>query len=108
MAHSVRGLFVLIALISLPALAGDNRWTINGPGGGNVARFAFDPVSSSIVYAATDNGIFRSTDGGQHWAAAMSTLGTSIFDIAVASGSGQVFASSVYGLYKSSDRGVTS
>src|SRR5260370_1335812 len=73
MTHSVRGLFVLIALFALPLFGGDNRWTINGPNGGN-ARFAFDPVSASIVFAATDNGILRSTDGGVRFGSAGSGI----------------------------------
>jgi photosystem II stability/assembly factor-like uncharacterized protein len=108
MPQSLRYLLILIALVSLPAFAGENRWTLNGPSGGNVSKFAFDPSNASIVYAASDNGVFRSTDGGQHWTGAAVTLGTSMFDIAVASADRQkVFASSVFGLYKSSDGGGT-
>lgn len=108
MSQPLRYLLVLIALVTLPAVAGENRWTLSGPSGGNVSKFAFDPVNASIVYAASDNGVFRSTDGGQHWTGAATTLGTSMFDIAVASADSQnVFASSVFGLYKSSDGGGT-
>jgi len=108
MPQHLRYLLVLVALVALPSVAGENRWTLNGPGGGNVSKFAFDPVNASIVYAASDNGVFRSTDGGQHWTGAAATLGTSMFDIAVASADRQkVFASSVFGLYKSSDGGAT-
>src|SRR3954463_13928352 len=102
MPQPFRHLLILIALVGLSAVAGENRWTLNGPGGGSVSKFAFDPVNASIVYAASDNGVFRSTDGGQHWTGATATLGTSMFDIAVASADRQkVFASSVFGLYKS-------
>jgi len=99
---------LLIAIFTLPLVAGENRWSIRGPEAGPVNKFAFDPIDSSIVYAATDNGVFRSGDGGQHWIAAAGLLGTAFADVAVASGDPQkVFASSVYGLYKSSDRGAT-
>ena len=99
---------VLFALFALPAVAGTNRWTIKGPDGGIVIRLAFDPTDPTIAYAASDNGIFRSVDAGQHWVAAAELLGTSVFDVAVANNDSQkVFASTVYGLYKSSDRGVT-
>lgn len=99
---------VLLALFALPALAGDNHWTIKGPDGGSVNKLVFDSQNPSIVYATSDNGIFRSVDGGQHWVAAAAVLGTPFTDIAVAiSDPGKVFASSVYGLYKSTDRGVT-
>ena len=100
--------FVLLSLFALPVIAGDNRWTVKGPDGGTVNKFAFDPVNTSIVYAASSLGIFRSADGGQHWAAAAGVLGTSFTDVAVANSDPRnVFASSVYGLFKSTDRGVT-
>jgi hypothetical protein len=94
--------------MSLSLFAGENRWTIKGPDAGSPATIVFDPVDSSIAYAATSNGVFRSSDGGQHWTVGAGTLGTPFGDVAVASGAPQnVFASSVYGLYKSSNRGVT-
>jgi photosystem II stability/assembly factor-like uncharacterized protein len=99
---------VLIAFITLSLFAGENRWTIKGPDAGSPSKIVFDPADASIVYAATSNGVFRSSDGGQQWAAAAGLLGTSFSDVAVASGDPQkVFASSVYGLYKSGNRGVT-
>jgi hypothetical protein len=94
--------------VTLSLFAGENRWTIKGPDAGSPPKIVFDPADSSIVYAATSNGVFRSSDGGQHWTVGAGTLGTSFGDVAVASGDPQkVFASSVYGLYKSSNRGVT-
>jgi hypothetical protein len=99
---------VLIAFAFLSLFAGENRWTIKGPEAGGPNKIVYDPADSSIVYAATTNGVFRSSDGGQHWAVGAGTLGTPFGDVAVASGDPQkVFASSVYGLYKSSNRGVT-
>lgn len=105
-ARSLRAVLFL-ALFALPIFAGDNRWTIKGPDGGNIHKFAFDPANTTIVFAATDNGIFRSVDGGQHWTLG-GALGTSIMDVAVApSDTRVVYAGSVYGLYKSTTRGVT-
>jgi photosystem II stability/assembly factor-like uncharacterized protein len=99
---------LLVAAFAVSLFAGENRWTIKGPDAGSPPKIVFDPVNSSIVYAATSNGVFRSGDGGQHWTVGAGTLGTPFGDVAVASGDPQkVFASSVYGLYKSSDRGVT-
>src|SRR5664279_180702 len=98
----------LFVLFALPTFAADNRWSIQGPDGGPVTRLAFDPGSSSIAYAGTPNGIFRSADGGQHWTAASELLGTQIGDVAVAASDPQkVFAATTSGLYKSSDRGLT-
>jgi photosystem II stability/assembly factor-like uncharacterized protein len=99
---------VLIAFVSLSLVAGENRWTIKGPDAGSPNKIVFDPADSSIVYAATSNGVFRSGDGGQHWTVGAGLLGTSFGDVVVAGGDPQkVFASSVYGLYKSSNRGAT-
>jgi photosystem II stability/assembly factor-like uncharacterized protein len=71
-------------------------------------KIVFDPADSSIVYAATTNGVFRSSDGGQHWTVGAGTLGIWFNDVAVPSGDPQkVFAASIDGLYKSSDRGAT-
>jgi hypothetical protein len=97
-----------IALFSLSLYAGENRWTIRGPQAARPLSIAFDPADSSIVYAATTNGVFRSSDGGQHWTVGAGLLGTWFSDVAVASGDPQkVFAGSVFGLYTSSDRGAT-
>ncbi|HEV7764955.1 MAG TPA: hypothetical protein VGQ76_08145 [Thermoanaerobaculia bacterium] len=102
------GQFLLLALLALPALAGNARWTIQGPHGGGVARLEFDPADPSIAYTATPNGLFRSTDGGVHWLAVAPFLGLNILDVAVAEGDPQkVFASTTSGIYGSVDRGVT-
>jgi hypothetical protein len=61
------GQIVVIALFSFSLFGGENAWTIKGPQAGAPLRIVFDPADSSIVYAATTNGLFRSSDGGQHW-----------------------------------------
>src|SRR6476469_1721503 len=35
------------------ASAGVNTWTTNGPEGGNVLAFAFDPTNAGTIYAVT-------------------------------------------------------
>jgi photosystem II stability/assembly factor-like uncharacterized protein len=101
-------LLLVLALITLPALAGDRRWTILGPFGGNVLKLAFNPGDPGIAYAASDNGMFRSTDSGQSWQPAAALLGTPMLDVGVsAADANRVYASSSYGLYRSTDRGVT-
>jgi photosystem II stability/assembly factor-like uncharacterized protein len=108
MRSPIRLLTVFSIFVSLALFAGENRWTIKGPEAGSPSKIVFDPADSSIAYAATTDGVFRSSDGGQHWSVAAGTLGTSFFDVAVAAGDAQkVFASSVFGLYKSSNRGTT-
>lgn len=52
------------------AVAGINRWTTNGPGGGLVASLTIDPVNTNTVYAGTfSGGAFKSTNGGGSWTA---------------------------------------
>lgn len=98
---------ILLFFVAIPALAG-GHWVINGPDGGSVRRLAFDPADPAVAYAAATNGLFRSADGGQHWAAAPALLGTTVLDVAVAKSDPQVvFAASPDGLYKSSDRGAS-
>ncbi|HEV7487140.1 MAG TPA: hypothetical protein VGQ65_15790 [Thermoanaerobaculia bacterium] len=101
-------LFLFLAVACFSLFAGENRWTIKGPDGGPPSCIAFDPVDPTIVYAATTNGLFRSSDGGQHWTVGPGLDGTTFGDVIVASGDPRkVFASTGSGLYKSSDRGLT-
>jgi photosystem II stability/assembly factor-like uncharacterized protein len=52
------------------AQADINVWTGNGPPGGTIVSLAIDPTKSSVLYAGTDfDGVFKSTDGGESWAA---------------------------------------
>lgn len=99
---------VLVLAFTLPALAGNHRWTLHGPFGGYIGGFTYDPAESSIVYAAGPGGLFRSSDGGQHWSAAPELMGRGIGGVAVAQTDPNiVYAASVFGLYKSTDRGLT-
>lgn len=56
-----------LTLPTSPASAGTNTFTPVGPQGGGVSDLAWHPTDSNIVYAATNGGIYRSTDGGDHW-----------------------------------------
>jgi hypothetical protein len=101
---------VLLLLLLLPAvslMAGTNRWSIHGPAGGDVPGLSFDPEVAGLVFAATDNGIFKSSDDGATWAAIPSLLGTPFNDVVAApSDPNTLYASSVFGLFKSTDRGA--
>lgn len=46
---------------------GVNNWTPLLSDGGEVFRFAVDPLSHLTVYAATASGAFKSEDRGAHW-----------------------------------------
>lgn len=59
---------LLGALTASPAGAGEGRWTPAGPGGGIVYSLTLDPLNSSILYAVTEGGVYRSADAGVSWA----------------------------------------
>ncbi len=44
-----------------------DAWSQIGPEGGTVNGVAVDPLTPSTVYAGTNGGVFKSTDGGAHW-----------------------------------------
>jgi len=95
-------------VVAFSADGGVNRWTIDGPQGGKPNAFAVDPSNFSIVYAATQKGLFRSADGGQRWTAIPEMIGNAAFNVAVtASDPSKVFVATAYGLYKSSDHGLS-
>src|SRR5262245_26345797 len=62
-------LFGLLGLaLVFPASAEVGAWSTHGPEGGSVQAIAIDPHRSSTLYAATSGGgVFKSTDGGEHW-----------------------------------------
>jgi photosystem II stability/assembly factor-like uncharacterized protein len=53
---------------------------------GSVTDLAIDPLAPNIVYAGTDEGLFRSTDGGATWTRAAGDLSSAgVLGLAVAS-----------------------
>jgi photosystem II stability/assembly factor-like uncharacterized protein len=60
---------VLVLAVREPSFAGVNTWTTHGPGGGLVLRIEVDPLSPATLYAATEVGVFKSTNGGGAWTA---------------------------------------
>ncbi len=81
-----------------------NGWTSIGPYGGEINQIIFDPGDSSILYAATSSGVFRSIDGGSSWSL---VLPGSNFSIATTSNGSHVVAASLSGLQVSVDAGVS-
>ena len=62
--------------------SGSNSWTFRGPkintASGNapsVMQILYDRTNSNIVYAGTDQGVYRSADGGESWEAHNQGLG---------------------------------
>lgn len=66
----IRSLLIASLVVTLPAWAGDNRWTATGPDGGRVRSIAVHPTVAGTVYAGGDGGVFKSTDNGAHWSPA--------------------------------------
>lgn len=59
---------VLLGSAPLAARASENRWTPIGPYyGAPVYAIAVDPETSGTLYAGTQHGIFKSTDGTKTW-----------------------------------------
>src|SRR5690348_2541624 len=53
---------------ALPAHAGNQTWTGNGPRAKSVYAIARDPLNASRMWAATFGaGVYRSLDGGATW-----------------------------------------
>ena len=82
-----------------------------GPTGGSITSIAVDPANSSTVYAGTDGGgIFKSSDGGQSWAAANSGLtdpDLNVVAIAPSSPETLYVGTDGSGVFKSTDGGQT-
>jgi photosystem II stability/assembly factor-like uncharacterized protein len=57
----------LVTALTVPAVAGVNRWTAIGPNAA-IGPVVVDPTSSSTIYAIVGDGVTKTTDGGAHWA----------------------------------------
>ena len=62
---------------------------------------------AEVVFAGTDNGIFRSSDGGNTWTPLNQYTGIPVFALAVDLEGGLYASTETFGLSKSSDRGET-
>ena len=63
-----------------------------------------DPNNPSIRYAGTDEGVYKSTDGGATWKRASSAVWRVVLD---PSSSSTLYAAASGGIFKSEDRGTT-
>ena len=90
----------------------ESKWTSVGPflAGGLITSLAIDPSSAKIVYAAAEAGVFKTLDGGAHWARSSSGLPLSSVLALVAdpSSPSTLYAMSMFhGLFRSSNGGLT-
>ena len=95
-------------LAAAPAGAA-NVWTPIGPEGGQILSVEADPRQASVLYAGTDQGVFKSTDGGTTWLRSSQGLRRrDIADLALApSDSSVVYAGGAAGIFDSRDAGTT-
>src|SRR5215472_13534748 len=66
---------ITVLLAPFALLAGTNQWTNIGPDAGNVSALVMDPQNSRTLYASTDRGLFKTSDGGASWGAVSSPKG---------------------------------
>jgi uncharacterized protein (TIGR03437 family) len=85
-----------------------------GLSGSEVNKLALDPANANILFAATDAGIFKSTNGGTQWQPKATFKGIALQDfnpsrvlsVAVSPANSQtIFAGAEGGLYRSLDGG---
>jgi photosystem II stability/assembly factor-like uncharacterized protein len=89
------------------AYASVGVWTASGPPGGAIFSVVQDPFESQLWYAATQGGVFKSTDGGSSWSSASKGLypGLAWPFSAHPTWPGALFSGTERGLYRSRDRG---
>ncbi len=64
----------LVLSIPLYGVAGPGAWTGLGPFGGQTRGLTTDPAVPSRLYLVSDNGFYRSVDGGASWQASNTGL----------------------------------
>lgn len=98
---------LVLAAGSSTACADTNVWTSLGPDGGNVFAIAMNPQDANTLFAATNAGVFKTTDGGMSWNPANSGLPPfSITNIVIdPQYPDTLYVSSTVGIFKSTDAG---
>jgi hypothetical protein len=78
--HMSRKVLLITLLVLLitgqahPVMADGHTWSSIGPEGGTTYALAIDPAAPATLYAGTDGGVFKSTNGGASWRAASTGL----------------------------------
>jgi len=90
----------------LPGLraAGSSKWTSIGPFGGSIQSLAIDPQNPTTLYAGTNSGIFKSTDGGTSWISINSMF--FVGSLAIDPQNSDTLYAGGYGVFKSVDGGI--
>jgi ligand-binding sensor domain-containing protein len=70
----IPGTLMLLIFVVFSNSFGDDQWVPIGPYGGSVHALVIKPQAPDTLYAGTDNGVFKSTNGGTNWTAINSGL----------------------------------
>jgi len=103
-------LYLVVGFNQVLTSADDGSWSDLKVRADDPWSLAVDPTSPSTIYVGTYSGlIFRSTDGGGHWASTSNGLQASGVNViaTVASAPGTVYAGGHNGLFRSSDGAMT-
>jgi hypothetical protein len=102
---------VLLASAVPPALRAASppsaSWQPVGPYGAWTTALLADPKRPGVVFAGTDNGLYRSVDGGATWQTVTEGGLQRTTTLALAAGPSSIYASDWSGLVESRDGGTT-
>ncbi len=89
--------------------ASTGTWQIVGMMGHHILSLVVDPTDNQDMLAGTDEGIYRSIDGGAHWYQMANTMSTKAVKALAMDPQDPmvIYAGTTEGIYKSSDGGVT-
>lgn len=105
-----RYIVTAIALLNIGASWASQQWQPLNPGaGGQVQDIVTDPNQANVVYLASDmEGVYKSSDNGEHWHITGQLVNNRVYAISVAPGdSNKVLVGTLYGLHVSTDGGAT-
>lgn len=69
---NIVGLF-LFFFVFTPLVHAEGPWAALGLSGRSVGSVVVDPEDADVIYAGTDDGVYKSTDGGATWSASSPT-----------------------------------
>jgi photosystem II stability/assembly factor-like uncharacterized protein len=101
----------VLVFMALPAYAGINKWTSNGPEGSSVSLLAISPnyATDATVFAVVPYArLYKSTNGGQSWTRTEAKEVVYTFCVAISPNyatDAAILAGTPSGVYKSTDGG---
>src|SRR5260370_32873039 len=102
--QTMSAVFAALLLVPGAIQAGVNVWTSLGPDGGGAGSLVVDPLNPNTVYAVTDAGLFKSTDGAETWSAVNSPPdGTGYSLVVDPQNSDTLYTASREAVFKSTD-----